>query len=121
VAPFRQREITGISCRLQSNSDTYIYLMMQQKNPLSVCETDLCRKPTCAKDWKNQLLLPSKYCLYVMSIAVVYYVGMRRKFVLLSFGETCPVALGLSSCNASRFILGKYSVWIPVEIQPSIR
>ena len=51
-----------------------------------------------------------------MSIAVVYYVGMIRKFVLLSFEETYPVAPGLSSCTASRFIEGKFSIWIPVGL-----
>jgi hypothetical protein len=85
VAPFRQREIAGISCRLQSNSDTDIFNVAAEK-PLSVREIDLWKNPTCAKDWKNQPLLPNKYYLCVTSIAVVYYVGIRRKTVAESRG-----------------------------------
>lgn len=53
-----------------------------------------------------------------MSIAVVYYVGMRKKYVLLSFGERCSVVPGLSSYTASEFITGKFSISIPVGLQP---
>jgi hypothetical protein len=33
----------------------------------------------CAKDWKNEAVLPSKYCLYVTSMAVFRYVSMKTK------------------------------------------
>jgi hypothetical protein len=49
VAPFRQREIAGISCRLQSNSDTDIFNVAAEKP--AICarnwfmkEPDVCKR-----------------------------------------------------------------------------
>jgi len=71
VAPFRWREITGISCRLQSNGDTDIFNVVAEKPAICGRNWFMKKARRVQKTGKINYCCSNKYCLYVMSIAVV--------------------------------------------------
>ena len=122
MAPFRQREITGISCRLQSNCYTDISNAAAEK-PAICARNWFMKKPDVCERLEKLATAGEQ----VLSICHVYCCSllcrheMRNCVVEIRGSLLWSTGFKFLHCLEVYWGGGKFSIWIPVGLYPNIR